>query len=93
MGRIVDGLVKIISKTVETTKRVTAIKAADNGTLKVVINGDEERTYNHVINTVPLGAMQVMDMTELDLDYRKKLAIRRLQYDPAGKIDMKFKSR
>ncbi|KAM4061637.1 hypothetical protein HRG_013264 [Hirsutella rhossiliensis] len=75
MGRIVDGLVKIISKTVETTKRVTAIKAADN-----------ERTYNHVINTVPLGAMQVMDMTELDLDYRKKLAIRRLQYDPAAQL-------
>ncbi|EQL03614.1 amine oxidase (flavin-containing) [Ophiocordyceps sinensis CO18] len=93
MGRIVDGLVKIISKTVETTKRVTAIKPADSGALKVVINGDEERTYHHVINTAPLGAMQVMDMTELDLDYRKKLAIRRLQYDPAGKIGMKFKSR
>lgn len=93
MGRIVDGLVKIISKTVETTRRVTAIKPADSGALKVVINGDEERTYHHVINTAPLGAMQVMDMTELDLDYRKKLAIRRLQYDPAGKIGMKFKSR
>jgi monoamine oxidase len=93
MDRIVDGMLKIISKTVETGKRVTAIKPASNGALKVVINGNEERTYDHVINTVPLGAMQVMDMTELDLDYRKKLAIRKLQYDPAGKIGMKFKTR
>lgn len=93
LDRITHGMSKIISKKVETRKRVTAIKPADNGALKVVINGSEERTYAHVINTVPLGAMQVMDLTELNLDYRKKLAIRKLQYDPAGKIGMKFKSR
>ncbi|PHH90838.1 hypothetical protein CDD83_2504 [Cordyceps sp. RAO-2017] len=95
MDRITDGMVKIISKPVETRKRVTAIRPAHggDGALTVVINDQEERTYDHVINTVPLGAMQVMDMKSLDLDYRKKLAIRKLQYDPAGKIGMKFKSR
>jgi monoamine oxidase len=93
MDRITDGMVKIISKSVLTSRRVTAIKPTPDGSLTAVVNGTEERNYAHVINTVPLGAMHVMDMTELDLGYRKKLAIRKLSYDPAGKIGMKFKTR
>ena len=92
--RITTAMAKVLGNLVETGKRVTGMKPADDdGSLTVVINGEEERTYDHVINTVPLGAMQAMDMTELDLPYRKTLAIRKLQYDPAGKIGMKFKSR
>lgn len=93
MDRLVDGMMKIIRKTVETKKRVTAIQPTGRSSLKVIINGAEERVYDHVINTVPLGAMQVMDMTKLHLDYRKKHAIRRLQYDPSVKMGMKFKTR
>ncbi|KAI9846686.1 MAG: hypothetical protein M1837_003741 [Sclerophora amabilis] len=93
MDRISAGMVKILSKSVETSMRVTAIKPAPEGALSVHINGTEDRTYAHVINTVPLGVMQQMDLTELNLDYRKKLAIRKLSYDPAGKIGMKFRSR
>ncbi|KJZ74021.1 hypothetical protein HIM_06689 [Hirsutella minnesotensis 3608] len=93
MDLIIKGMVNIIKKTVETRKRVTAIKQAGNGAIAVVINGTEQRTYNHVINTVPLGAMQAMDLTDMNLDYRAKLAIRKIQYDPAGKIGMKFKTR
>ncbi|SPO07083.1 uncharacterized protein DNG_09777 [Cephalotrichum gorgonifer] len=93
MDRIVNGMVKTLARQVETGKRVTAIKSADEGALTVVINGEEERTYDHVISTVPLGSLQVIDLTELDLAYRKKVAIRKLQYDPAGKIGIKFKTR
>lgn len=93
MDRLIDGMVKIIRKSVETKKRVTAIKPAGTSGLSVIINGAEKRVYDHVINTVPLGAMQAMDMTELQLDYRKKHAIRRLQYDPSVKIGMKFTTR
>ncbi|KJZ72746.1 hypothetical protein HIM_07821 [Hirsutella minnesotensis 3608] len=93
MDRIVEGISKIINKPAETGKRVTAIKPAENNDLKVIVNKNEARVYSHVINTASLGAMQVMNMHELNLDYRKKLAIRKLQYDPAGKIGMKFKTR
>ncbi|KAM4061568.1 flavin containing amine oxidoreductase [Hirsutella rhossiliensis] len=93
MDRVTYGMASIIKKPVEVGKRATAIKPAPNGGLKVAIEGCKDKVYDHVINTVPLGAMQAMDMTELDLDYRKKAAIRELQYDPAGKIGMKFKSR
>jgi monoamine oxidase len=37
--------------------------------------------------------MQNMDMSTLKLDYNKTFAIRKLQYDPAGKIGMTFKTR
>lgn len=93
MDRLVVAMTKVIHKTVETKKRVTAIQPAEGNNLKVIINGNEERVYDHVINTVPLGAMQVMDMTKLQLGYRKKHAIRRLQYDPSVKMGMKFKTR
>ncbi|KAJ3494500.1 hypothetical protein NLG97_g4039 [Lecanicillium saksenae] len=93
MDRLIDGMTKVIRKTVETKKRVTAIRRTGKGSLKVVINGAEERVYDHVINTAPLGAVQVIDMTELNLDYRKKHAIRRLQYDPSVKMGIKFKTR
>ncbi|KAJ6784854.1 hypothetical protein PWT90_10295 [Aphanocladium album] len=93
MDRLIDGMTKVIHKTVETKKRVTAIQPAGKGNLKVVINGAEKRVYDHVINTAPLGAMQVMDMSKLNLNYRKKHAIRRLQYDPSVKMGIKFKTR
>ncbi|KFG85439.1 amine oxidase (flavin-containing) [Metarhizium anisopliae] len=93
MDRITHGMASIINKTVETGKRVTAIKKAGTGALNVIINDTETRTYSHVINTVPLGAMQVMDMTDLNLDYRKKLAIRKIQYDASDKLSIKFKNR
>ncbi|KJZ73059.1 hypothetical protein HIM_07631 [Hirsutella minnesotensis 3608] len=94
MDRIPQGMAKILKRSVELGKRVTAIKSdpSSHG-LSVVVNGGEERVYDHVISTAPLGALQAIDMTELNLDYRRKLAIRKLQYDTIGKIGIKFKSR
>ncbi|KAG4417758.1 hypothetical protein IFR04_009127 [Cadophora malorum] len=93
MDRMTYGMTKILKNSVITSKRVTAIRPGAGTSLDVVINGTEVRNYAHVINTVPLGVMQMMDLTELKLDYTKRLAIRKLSYDPAGKIGMTFKSR
>ena len=93
MDRIINGMVKIIKNPVVTSKRVTALKPSSEGGLAVIINGTEARNYSHIISTPALGVIQTWDMTELNLDYAKKTAIRKLRYDPAGKIGLSFKSR
>jgi hypothetical protein len=93
MDRIINGMVKILKTPVVTSKRVTGLRPGADGEVTVVINDTEERNYAHVINTAPLGDIQTMDMTQLNLDYAKKSAIRQLRYDPAGKIGMAFKTR
>jgi hypothetical protein len=93
MDRLVNGMVKILGKPVLTSKRVTGLKAGPDGAVTVVINRTEERRYDHVINTPPLGVIDTMDMKQLDLDYAQKFAIRDLTYDNAAKIGMTFKTR
>lgn len=92
MDRLINGMVKIIKKSVTHNARVTAIRPASNGALTVTASG-KDYTYAHIISTMTLGALQVVDLTALNLEYDRKQAIRKLNYDPAGKIGMKFKSR
>ena len=47
--------------------------------------------YTAVINTTTLAALQKMDLTEMELPYRLKSAIRSLHYDTSTKVGMKFK--
>lgn len=90
-------MVKVLKNTIKTGKRVTQIKYTKNtdpsAGLTVVLNTSATYTYSHVINTPALGAIQAMDMVDLDLDYPKQMAIRTLTYDPSIKIGMKFKTR
>ena len=92
LSRIINGMLKAISGPVNYSQRVTSISWSSDAVLNVSTNSSSSQ-YDHVINTVPLGAMQAIDMESLDLEYGKKLAIRKLSYDPAGKIGMKFQSR
>jgi monoamine oxidase len=92
LSRIVNGMVKSIRTPVQYSKRVTSITRESPTALNVSTNSSVH-TFNHVINSAPLGAIQAMNLESLDLDYGKKLAIRKLNYDPAGKIGMKFKTR
>lgn len=91
------GLQKVLRKTVQTGKRVTQIKYASSANpkagLTVVTDTSATATYAHVINTVPLGAMQAINMSDLNLDYPKKVAMRTLTYDSSVKIGIKFNSR
>jgi len=91
--RIVNGLVKILRNPVLTSKRVTGLKPGPDTSVVVLIEGKQQRRYAHVINTPPLGVVQHMDLSGLHLNYQKKLAIRKLRYDQAGKIGMTFKTR
>jgi len=93
MDRLTNGMLQIIKNKPIMNTPVTAILPAENQQLRLKFNGTQERTYAHVISTIPLGALQTVDLTELDIDYAQRHAIRKLNYDPAMKIGMKFKSR
>ncbi|KAL0937082.1 L-amino acid oxidase [Colletotrichum truncatum] len=93
MDMLTKGMNLIIKNKPKLHSRVTDIKKNSDGTLKVLVNGTQETNYAHVISTVPLGALQIINMTELNLGYYQNSAIRTLQYDHSTKIGFKFKSR
>lgn len=78
MGKITDGMCEIIQNKPNFNSRVTKISTNTDGTMNLVVNGTEH-TYAHIISTVPLGALQAINMKDLDLDYFEKSAIRQLQ--------------
>ncbi|KAI9797185.1 MAG: hypothetical protein M1833_005594 [Piccolia ochrophora] len=91
-SRIIEQMVKCIRSKINLSQRVSKISFASETLLNVQAKMTTYQ-YNHVINTVPLGPMQAMDMRDLGLDYTKRAAIRSLNYDGAAKIGMKFKTR
>ncbi len=93
MDRITNGMLQIIKNKPIMSSPVNAILPSPNGQIGVVFNGTQERSYAHVISTIPLGALQTVDLTNLDIDYAQRNAIRKLNYDPSLKIGMKFKTR
>ncbi|GKT47603.1 putative bifunctional amine oxidase [Colletotrichum spaethianum] len=93
MDMLTKGMNLIVKNKPVLHNRVTDIKKSPNGTLKIVVNGTQEYSYAHVISTVPLGALQAINMTELDLSYFENNAIRTLNYDPSAKVGFKFKTR
>ncbi|KAI8299910.1 putative bifunctional amine oxidase [Colletotrichum sp. SAR11_240] len=93
MDMLTKGMTLVAKNKPILNNKVTDIRKKSDGTLKVVVNGTQEFDYAHVISTVPLGALQIINTTELDLSYSQKSAIRTLQYDPSTKIGLKFKSR
>ncbi|KAH7349392.1 L-amino acid oxidase [Plectosphaerella cucumerina] len=93
MDMLTKGMNLVVKNKPQLGSRVTAIKKNKDHTLKLSVEGKGEHDYAHVISTVPLGALQIIDLTELDLNYNQKNAIRTLNYDPAAKIGIKFKTR
>lgn len=60
--------------------------------LSVKVDGEEEmRRYMTVFATPTLACLQRIDLTDLELLYEQKDAIRSLHYDTASKVGMKFK--
>lgn len=92
MDRLTHGMAQIIKHKPILNSPVTAIKPCASGELTLKYNG-KERTYAHVISTIPLGALQTVDLEDLDLGYSHRNAIRKLNYDPSMKIGVKFKTR
>lgn len=52
----------------------------------------EDRSYFTVFNSTTLGALQRMDLSQADLNYGTKQAIRSLNYGASCKVGMKFKT-
>ena len=69
----------------------------DNVKIRVTIQGkdseEEQREYEAVFNSAPLGAMQRMDLRGLNLNWGTKQAIRSLGYGASCKVGIKFKYR
>ena len=69
----------------------------DNVKILVTIEGKEskkeERKYEAVFNSAPLGAMQRMDLRGLNLNWGTKQAIRSLGYGASCKVGIKFSYR
>jgi protoporphyrinogen oxidase len=93
IDRITVGMTRTFTKQPVMNKWVNGIVGNLDQTVTAVISDDEKRTYSHVINTVPLSVMQNVEVSTLKLDYNKTFAIRKLQFNPSGKIGMSFKSR
>ena len=74
-------------------KRVTKIKHnKSEKNMEVKVFGEEaSRKYMTVFATPTLACLQRIDLTELELLYEQKDAIRSLHYDTASKVGMKFK--
>ena len=76
-------------------KRVTKIvyDRKDNGLspMRVKVNGETNaRDYISVFATPTLACLQRIDLTELELLYEQKDALRSLHYDTASKVGIKF---
>jgi hypothetical protein len=79
MDMLTKGMTHIIKNKPVLNHRVTNINKNSDKSLKIVINDTEEYDYAHVISTVPMGALQIINMTELDLGYYQKTAFRTLK--------------
>jgi monoamine oxidase len=81
-------------------KRVTKVapsKSSDDEHrqgLNVSVEGElKPRFYTHVISTVPLACLRMVDMEECKLSYALREALRGLHYKPSVKVGIRFQRR
>lgn len=61
--------------------------------LKVTVHNQGTTDYGHVISSIPLGAVRMVDLDECNLSYALSEALRALGYGPSTKVGMRFKTR
>jgi monoamine oxidase len=62
--------------------------------MRVSVEGETaERHFEHVISTIPLGALRMVDLDECQLSYQLRESIRSLQYGASVKIGIRFTHR
>jgi monoamine oxidase len=84
-------------KCISFQKAVTAIGLVEDEDLdeavEVTIKGENSpRRYDAVFNSAPLGAMQRMNLSGLNLNWGTKQAIRSLGYGASCKVGIRFKN-
>ena len=77
-------------KTVTAMEHVKDEKSGD--CVDVTVKGEQfPRRYSAVSNSAPLGAMQRMDLSGLNLNWGTKQAIRSLRYGASCKMGIRIK--
>lgn len=56
-------------------------------------NGLIDSEYAHVISTMPLGCLRMVDTSDMEFPWELQTALRTLHYDSAIKVAVKFKTR
>lgn len=79
MDMLTKGMALVLKNKHRMGNKVTKIRPGKKGSLRVIANHTVEYKYSHVISTVPLGPLQAIDMTELELGYFRNNAIRTLK--------------
>ncbi|CAE6420362.1 unnamed protein product [Rhizoctonia solani] len=60
----------------------------------LTIHGEEnDRVYDHVISTMSLSCLSVVDMSKCKLDWKTRWPIRQLHYDASVKVAIRFSER
>ena len=61
--------------------------------MKVSIPGKGDEYFSHVISTVSFAALNTINTDKVPITYKQRHAIRTLNYGPAVKVAIKFKTR
>ena len=61
--------------------------------MKVSVSGKGEEYFTHVVSTASFADLGTIDTDQVPMTYKQRQAIRTLNYGPAVKVAIKFKTR
>jgi len=61
--------------------------------MKVSVSGGAEEYFSHVVSTASFANLGTIDTDQVPMTYKQRQAIRTLNYNPAVKVGIKFKTR
>jgi hypothetical protein len=61
--------------------------------MKVSVSGKGEEYFSHVVSTVSFANLSTIDTDQVSMTYKQRQAISTLNYSPAVKVGIKFKTR
>ncbi|KAG1873113.1 hypothetical protein F4604DRAFT_1681177 [Suillus subluteus] len=78
---------------IQFNKKVTSISQRRDSTMNVSVRGEPSpHTYSHIISTIPLPCLRVIELENTGLNVMQTNVLRKLQYGPSVKVGMHFKS-
>jgi len=72
--------------------KVTSIALKRNTGVVVTTNDNDHHKFSHVISTIPLPVLRTIDLSQAELSPTQSNALRELDYGPAIKIGLQFKT-
>ncbi|KAG1840600.1 hypothetical protein DFJ58DRAFT_732818 [Suillus subalutaceus] len=78
---------------IQFNKKVTSILQSGDIAMDVSVRGEcSPRTYSHVMSTIPLPSLRMIELGGAGLNVMQKNALRKLQYGASLKVGMRFRS-